>query len=242
MVLTCSMATTNNNNRGEPRITALERQVQTLATAVERPTKQNHDPEEQLFQGDAGPNNHEEEQEGTSIERRDREGPKGSNAPSRQEQQDTSRPSVTKTAPPHMVVEMQMLKERMDFMMNTLRRSVSSDLDELVHRTNSPFTGPVTSFPLRPKFRMPQVKAYDRSKDPLDHLESFKTLMHLQGMADEIMCRAFPTTLKGLVRVWFSGLTPNSISTFKELSAQFASHFIGGHKYTKSTPNEHQAI
>ena len=28
---------------------------------------------------------------------------------------------------------------------------------------------------------------------------------------------------------------PNSISTFKELSAQFASHFIGGHRYKKST-------
>ena len=28
---------------------------------------------------------------------------------------------------------------------------------------------------------------------------------------------------------------PNSISTYKELSAQFASHFFGGHRYKKST-------
>ena len=49
------------------------------------------------------------------------------------------------------------------------------------------------------------------------------------------MCRAFPTTLKGAVRIWFSRLTPNSIGTFKELSAQFTSHFIGGHRYKKST-------
>ena len=59
--------------------------------------------------------------------------------------------------------------------------------------------------------------------------------MHLQGMADEIMCWTFPTILKGPTRVWFSRLTPNSISTFKELSAQFASHFVGGHRYKKST-------
>nr|XP_023905363.1 uncharacterized protein LOC112017125 [Quercus suber] len=59
--------------------------------------------------------------------------------------------------------------------------------------------------------------------------------MHLQGVADEIMCRAFLTTLKGLTRIWFSRLTLNSIGTFKELSAQFASHFIGGHRYKKST-------
>ena len=108
-----------------------------------------------------------------------------------------------------MVVEMQMIKERMDFMMNALQGQVSSDLNELIHRTDSPFTTPVTSFPLPPKFRTPQVEAYDGSKDPLDHLESFKTLMHLQGMVDEIMCRALPTTLKGPSRVWFSKLTPN---------------------------------
>ena len=81
---------------------------------------------------------------------------------------------------------------------------------------------------------MPQVEAYDNSKDPLDQLESFKTLMHLQGVADKIMCRAFSTMLKGLTRVWFSRLTPNSISTFNELSAQFVLHFIGGHRYKKS--------
>ena len=49
------------------------------------------------------------------------------------------------------------------------------------------------------------------------------------------MCRVFPTTLKGPARIWFNKLTPNSISTFKELSAQFASHFIGGHRYKQST-------
>ena len=69
----------------------------------------------------------------------------------------------------------------------------------------------------------------------MDHLESFKTLMHLQGVANEIISQAFPTTLKGPTRAWFSRLTPNSIGTFKELSAQFVSHFIGGHRYKKST-------
>ena len=134
-----------------------------------------------------------------------------------------------------MVVEIEMMKERMDFMMNTFRGRVLSDLNELVHWTDLPFTVPVTSFPLPSKFRMPQVETYDGLKDPLDHLESFKILMHLQGVMDEIMCRAFPTMLKGPTRVWFSRLAPNSISIFMELSAQFASHFIGGHKYKKST-------
>ena len=78
------------------------------------------------------------------------------------------------------------------------------------------------------------MENYDGSKDPLDHLEFFKTLMHLQRVPDEIMCRAFPTMLKGSARIWFSRMTPNSIGTFKELSAQFASHFIERHRYKKS--------
>ena len=116
----------------------------------------------------------------------------------------------------------------MDLMMNALRGRVSSDLDDLVHQTDSPFTTSVNSFPLSSKFRMPQIESYDGAKDPLDHLKSFKTLMHLQGVVDEIMCRAFPTTLKGPVRIWFSRLTSNSIDTFKGLSTQFASHFSEG--------------
>ena len=82
---------------------------------------------------------------------------------------------------------------------------------------------------------MAQIESYDGIKDPLDHLETFKTLMHLQGVLDEIVCRAFLTTLKGPARIWFSRLAPNSVHTFKELSAQFTSHFNGGHRYKRST-------
>ena len=230
------MATTNNAQEEEPpRSTALERQVQTLMTAVERLTKQNHDLEEQLRQRDAGPNLQEQNQEGNSVERREQERPEGSNAPSRLERQNVSLPSLVDFAPPPIVTEMQAMKEQMEIMMNALKGRVSSDLDDLVNRTASPFTATVNSYPLPSKFRMPQIDSYDGVKDPLDHLETFKTLMHLQGVADAIMCRAFPTTLKGAARIWFSRLISNSISTFKELSAQFTAHFIGGHRYKKST-------
>ena len=46
MVLTRSMATTSDIQEEEPPMTALEKQVKTLAAAVERLTKQNHDLEE----------------------------------------------------------------------------------------------------------------------------------------------------------------------------------------------------
>ena len=121
--------------------------------------------------------------------------------------------------PSPVVAKIHAIKEHMEVMMNAFKGRVSSDFDDLVNRTDSLFTASVNSFPLLHKFRMPQIDSYDGVKDPLNHLETFKTLMHLQGVADEIMCRVFPMTLKGMARIWFSRLTPNSISTIKELSA-----------------------
>ena len=138
------------------------------------------------------------------------------------------------TLPP-VVAKIQAIKEQMEVMMNVFKGRVSSDLNDLVNRIDSLFTASVKSFPLPHKFRVPQIDSYDGVKDPLDYLEIFKTLLHLQEVANEIMCRAFPTTLKGAARIWFNRLMPNSINTFKELSAQFTAHFIRGHMYKKST-------
>ena len=71
------------------------------------------------------------------------------------------------------------MKEQMEVMMNALKGRVSSDLDDLVNRTDSSFIAPINSFPLPSKFRMPQIDNYNGVRDPLDHLETFKTLMHL---------------------------------------------------------------
>ena len=57
MMLTRSMATTNDIQEEEPPTTSIEKQVKTLAAAVERLTKQNRDLEEQLRQKNAAPDN-----------------------------------------------------------------------------------------------------------------------------------------------------------------------------------------
>ena len=75
------------------------------------------------------------------------------------------------------------MKEQMEVMMNALKGRVSSDLDDLINRTDSSFTVAVNFFPLPHKFRMLQIDSYDGVKDPLDHLETFKTLINLQGVA-----------------------------------------------------------
>ena len=155
MVLTRSMATTNDIQEEEPPTTALEKQVKTLAAAVERLTKQNRNLEEQLRQKNAAPNNQGADQKGTSADRRNQEGPQASNALSKPERQNVSLPSLADTAPPPIIAEMQAMKKQMEVMMNALKGRVSSDFYDLVNKTDSPFTAPVNSFPLSSKFRMP---------------------------------------------------------------------------------------
>ena len=57
------------------------------------------------------------------------------------------------------------------------------------------------SHALPSNFNMSILDSYDGTQDPCDHIAMFKTTMHLQGVLDEIMYKAFPTTLKGLARV-----------------------------------------
>ena len=62
------------------------------------------------------------------------------------------------------------------------------------------------------------MEAFEGMKDPLDHLETYKTLMHLQAFPDKIMCQAFSLTLKGLARAWIGRLKSGSIDIFLDLN------------------------
>ena len=48
-----------------------------------------------------------------------------------------------------------------------------------------------------------------------------------------MQCRAFAITLKCPALAWFNRLPPSSISSFRELSIAFVSHFIGARTYRK---------
>ena len=106
-------------------------------------------------------------------------------------------------------------------------------MDVLVQQTESLFMVGVLHFPLPIKFRMSQIEAFDRTKDPIDHLNTHKNQMELHRYQDPVRCRAFSITLKGLTLAWFNTFPPALISSFKELSIAFVSHFIGACTYRK---------
>ena len=118
-------------------------------------------------------------------------------------------------------------------MKEVVRGRAPDTMDTLVKQTESPFTAEVLHFPLPAKFRMPQVEAFNGVRDPVNHLDTYKNQMELHGYQDPMRCRAFAITLKGLALAWFNRLPPSSISSFRELSIAFVSHFIESRTYRK---------
>lgn len=106
------------------------------------------------------------------------------------------------------------MREHMGAMKNQFKAKATQKLDDLVHCIDSPFIANIMDFPLPSKFKMPQLESFDGTKDLLDYLESFKTIMQLQGIPEEIMCRVFPMAFQGFARVWFNKLEAGSIGSF----------------------------
>ena len=113
-------------------------------------------------------------------------------------------------------------------------------MDALVQQMESSFTAEVLHFPLPTKFRMSQIEDFDGLKDPIDHLNTYKNQMELHGCQDPVRCKAFAIMLKGSALAWFNRLPPASVSSFKELSIAFMSHFIGARTCRK--PSYHLLI
>uniref|UniRef100_A0A2N9GKA7 Integrase catalytic domain-containing protein n=1 Tax=Fagus sylvatica TaxID=28930 RepID=A0A2N9GKA7_FAGSY len=126
--------------------------------------------------------------------------------------------------------ELKEMREQMKEMKSQVKAKAARNLDMLVHRSESPFTKRVDEYPLPAKFKVPQLVTFDGFKDPLDYLDSFRTIMLLHGVSDEIMCRTFPTNLRGSARTWFNQLETGSIDTFAQLSRAFIDNFIGGQR------------
>jgi hypothetical protein len=89
------------------------------------------------------------------------------------------------------------MKKQLKEMKSQVKAKATRNLDMLVHRSESPFTKRVDDYSLLAKFKVPQLENFDGLRDPLDYLDSFRTVMRLQGVSDEIMCHAFPTNLRG---------------------------------------------
>ena len=161
-------------------------------------------------------------------------------APVREESQAVHRGRGEKVEPHHSPPRERTWEQRFRDLQQELRHvkeviigRTPDTMDTLVQQTESPFIPEVLNYPLPAKFRMPQVETFDGVKDPVDHLNTYKNQMELHGYLDPVRYKAFATTLKGPAMAWFNRIPPSTISSFRELSIAFVSHFIGARTYRK---------
>ena len=129
------------------------------------------------------------------------------------------------------------MRKEMDELRNAIKEKMDRSLDRMIRAIDSSFTMAVLECPVLSKFRLPQPEPFDGLKDPQDHLNTFKTTLGLQQPPDEILCRSFPTILKGAASEWFIKLLTSSIDSFEQLSNAFLCHFIGGQRLKR--PADH---
>ena len=85
------------------------------------------------------------------------------------------------------------------------------------------------------RFVIPPFAMYDDSSDPYDHMLHFNQAMILNAGNDRLMCKVFPTSLKGPALAWFHKLPRGSLNSFSELWATFVSVFV-----LRSAERKHQ--
>ncbi|XP_077224038.1 uncharacterized protein LOC143857491 [Tasmannia lanceolata] len=124
--------------------------------------------------------------------------------------------------------------EEMDHRIEELAKDQSRPASR-AFSSRTPFTGDVLGAPAPRGFKMPTVPQYDGTTNPVDHLETFRTMMLLHGASDGFICRAFPTTLTGAARDWYSRIKPNSISNFDDFGEDLVRHFMSSRRPRKTT-------
>jgi hypothetical protein len=102
-------------------------------------------------------------------------------------------------------------------------------IESVLQSMNFPFTQQVLSYPMPSKFKVPSVPPYDGTADYIEHLELFRAHVAFRGVPNEIACKAFPLTLTGLAREWFTSIPLNTIDNFTNLAKHFLTHFISTH-------------
>ena len=101
-----------------------------------------------------------------------------------------------------------------------------TDVRGLEDMMSSPLGKHILSYEPSRGFVIPSFAKYDGSSDPYDHMLHFNQVMILNAGDERLLCKVFPTSLKGPALAWFHKLPRRSINKFSELWAAFVSQYL----------------
>ncbi|XP_020211736.1 uncharacterized protein LOC109796476 [Cajanus cajan] len=88
-----------------------------------------------------------------------------------------------------------------------------------------PFVDGIMEVPLPPAWKPLNIERYDGTSDPDEHIDAYITQINLYTNEDAIMCRVFPTSLKGAALSWYTQLPPRSVDNFNTLVRLFSAQY-----------------
>ncbi|XP_026451742.1 uncharacterized protein LOC113352086 [Papaver somniferum] len=100
-------------------------------------------------------------------------------------------------------------------------------LEEVMREANTTTLIPHLAKALIPqKCHVPAFECYDGSNDPAAHLRYYNRILARWEKDDAVLCRYFPSSLKGSALSWFDNLPPNSINSYDQLVEKFLETYM----------------
>ena len=111
---------------------------------------------------------------------------------------------------------------------------------------DTPFTDEITLIEMPRKFSFPNIKAYDGTSDPDDHVAQYRQRMLAIALPKEsreaTMCKGFGSTLTGPALQWYINLPSRSIASFAILSDKFVEQFTSSRDLEKISDGQYEIL
>ncbi|GKB66479.1 gag protein, partial [Tanacetum coccineum] len=99
----------------------------------------------------------------------------------------------------------------------------------------STFTTRIRDYDMPDGLKVPtNLKTYDGTTDPDDHLTIFMGTMDVHKLPEPAWCHFLHITLSGAARFWYDNLSPGCINSFHELKDKFRANFLQQRRFQKT--------
>ncbi|KAK1584002.1 hypothetical protein Q3G72_029020 [Acer saccharum] len=127
--------------------------------------------------------------------------------------------------------EMEALIQRIPGVPAPIKKSTANSF------ADSPFVDAIALMEMPKKFNFPNMKQYEGTTDPDDHIAQYKQRMFTAAIPRDLreacMCKAFGSSLSGPALQWYTNLPNNSIDSFAQLTDTFVEQFASSRKLEK---------